>query len=221
MKLQTLRFSASWRSPPRSRSPPAAAAGAPATCCRRRNRPPPARGPDSFLLFPNPQVQADGSLQTNTPRLRPGLLRRHRSEQRQGHARQVEGGQRLRHRHRHAGHRRLRRPARPGLRAAHDARQNPDGTLAFFVENYLVKAAPGTPIRRSTSTPRSCATRDGCVAINAIEFSPGPGGGASFAEVLQLQRRHGRARDRWTSTAAGRRRCPARASPATAGAATR
>src|SRR5436190_20443672 len=26
----------------------------------------PTSGPDSFLLFPNPQVQADGSAQTNT-----------------------------------------------------------------------------------------------------------------------------------------------------------
>ena len=89
------------------------------------NPAPVAGEPNAFLLFPNPQVQPDGSAANQHACLRAGLLRRHRSEQHQGHARQVEGGQRLRHGNRHAGHRRLRRFARPGLRAADDSAAEP------------------------------------------------------------------------------------------------
>ena len=94
--------------------------------------------PNAFLLFPNPQVQADGSLQTNTvayaqayyaaidPNNTKDTLAKWRAANGFdtgtgtqvtvvfGDSRDLGFGRRL------------------------TARQNPDGTLAFYVENYLI-----------------------------------------------------------------------------------
>ena len=89
------------------------------------------------------------------------------------------------------------------------ARQNPDGTLAFFVENYLIQA--GADYAYSPLNLDAAIVRDTrwLVGINAIEFSPGPNGGAPFREVLQLHsRRPACAGSRWISTAAGVKAMP-------------
>ncbi len=66
------------------------------------------------------------------------------------------------------------------------ARQNPDGTLAFFVENYLVKtgAAYGFfPINLEAAIVRD---PNSLVYLAGIEFSPGPAGGTSFAKFFNF-----------------------------------
>src|SRR5512139_3467418 len=97
----------------------------------------PASGPDSFLLFPNPQVQPDGSLQTDTlayaetyyaaidPANAKDTLAKWKAANGFdsgtgtqvsavfGDVRDLGYGRRM------------------------TGRRNPDGTLAFFVENYI------------------------------------------------------------------------------------
>jgi hypothetical protein len=54
------------------------------------------------------------------------------------------------------------------------ARQNPDGTLAFVVENYLVQLGPDyaySPVNLNAAVVRDTRW---LIGINAIEFSPGP-----------------------------------------------
>jgi mono/diheme cytochrome c family protein len=66
------------------------------------------------------------------------------------------------------------------------ARQNPDGTLAFFTENYLVKtgAAYGfSPVNLEAAIVRD---PNALVYVAGIEFSPGPAGGASFAKFYNF-----------------------------------
>src|SRR5688572_18833052 len=96
--------------------------------------------PDKFLLFPNPQVQADGSLQTDTPEYAEAYYRAIDPNNERdtlakwkavngfetgtgtevnvvfGDQRDLGYGRRM------------------------YARQNPDGSLAFYVENYLIQA---------------------------------------------------------------------------------
>ena len=135
--------------------------------------------PNAFLLFPNPQVQPDGSLQTNTPAyaqayyaaIDPNNTKDTLAKWKAangfdtgtgtqvtavfGDARDLGFGRRM------------------------TARQNPDGTLAFFVENYLVKtgAAYGfSPINLEAAIVRDPKS---LVYLAGIEFSPGPAGGAA------------------------------------------
>lgn len=66
------------------------------------------------------------------------------------------------------------------------ARQNVDGTVAIYVENYFVPPASGyeyTPINLESAT---IPDRRWHIGTNAIEFSPGPGGGASFAKFFNF-----------------------------------
>lgn len=145
-----------------------------------------AAGPDDFLLFPNPQVQADGSKQTNTlayaeayyRAIDPGSERDTLAKWKAvnkfdsgtgtqitvvfGDKRDLGYGRRM------------------------TARQNPDGTLAFFVENYLIKV--NGAYGYSTLNLDAAVARDPqwLVGVNAIEFSPGPGGGASFPKFYNF-----------------------------------
>jgi hypothetical protein len=148
------------------------------------NPAPVAGEPNAFLLFPNPQVLPDGSLQTNTPAyaqayyaaIDPNNTKDTLAKWKAangfdtgtgtqvtavfGDARDLGFGRRM------------------------TARQNPDGTLAFFVENYLVKtgAAYGfSPIYLEAAIVRD---PNSLVYFNAIEFSPGPAGGNSFAKFF-------------------------------------
>jgi mono/diheme cytochrome c family protein len=136
--------------------------------------------PDKFLLFPNPQQQPDGSVQTNTqeyaeayyraidPNNERDTLAKYKAkngfETGTGTELNVVFGDR-----RDLGY---------GRRMY--ARQNPDGSLAFYVENYLIQAGPAyaySPLNLDAAIVRDPKW---IVGINAIEFSPGPNGGASF-----------------------------------------
>jgi len=142
--------------------------------------------PNGFLLFPNPQVQPDGSLQTDTPAyaqayyaaVDPNNTKDTLAKWKAangfdtgtgtqvtavfGDSRDLGFGRRM------------------------TARQNLDGTLAFFVENYLVKtgAAYGfSPINLEAAIVRDPKS---LVYLAGIEFSPGPAGGASFAKFYNF-----------------------------------
>jgi hypothetical protein len=142
--------------------------------------------PNAFLLFPNPQVQADGSLQTNTvayaqayyaaidPNNTKDTLAKWRAANGFdtgtgtqvtvvfGDSRDLGFGRRL------------------------TARQNPDGTLAFYVENYLIKTGGAyafSPVNLEAAIVRA---PNALVYVAGIEFSPGPAGGASFAKFFNF-----------------------------------
>ncbi|HUH92117.1 MAG TPA: hypothetical protein VL742_03085 [Casimicrobiaceae bacterium] len=142
--------------------------------------------PNEFLLFPNPQVQPDGSLQTNTdayaqayyaaidPHNTKDTVAKWRAANGFdtgtgtqvtvvfGDARDLGFGRRM------------------------TARQNPDGTLAFYVENYLVKT--GGAYAFSPVNLEAAIVRDpnALVYVAGIEFSPGPAGGVSFAKYFNF-----------------------------------
>jgi mono/diheme cytochrome c family protein len=150
------------------------------------NPAPVAGEPNGFLLFPNPQLQPDGSLQTNTsayadayyaaidPNNTKDTLAKWKAANGFdtgtgtqvtavfGDSRDLGFGRRM------------------------TARQNRDGTLAFFVENYLVKtgAAYGfTPINLEAAIVRDPKS---LVYLAGVEFSPGPAGGISFAKFFSF-----------------------------------
>ena len=145
-----------------------------------------ATGPDKFLLFPNPQLQADGTLQTDTlgyaeayyraidPTAAKDTLAKWKAANGFdtgagtqvtvvfGDKRDLGYGRRM------------------------NVRQNLDGTLAFFVENYLVQAGPDylySPLNLDAAVLRDTKW---LVGVNAIEFSPGPEGGASFPKFFNF-----------------------------------
>jgi hypothetical protein len=142
--------------------------------------------PNAFLLFPNPQLQPDGSLQTNTPAyssayyaaIDPNNTKDTFAKWKAangfdtgtgtqvsavfGDSRDLGFGRRM------------------------TARQNPDGTLAFFVENYLVKTGGAygfSPINLEAAIVRDAKS---LVYLAGIEFSPGPAGGTSFAKFYNF-----------------------------------
>ncbi len=149
----------------------------------------PTSGPDSFLLFPNPQVQPDGSLQTDTPAyaetyyaaIDPNNAKDTLAKWKaangfdSGTGTQVTvvfGDQRD-----------------LGYGRRMTARQNTDGTLAFVVENYVIAVGGATyspanlPLNLEAAIVRD---PNSLLGINAIEFSPGPTGGASFAKFFNF-----------------------------------
>src|SRR5687768_346286 len=128
--------------------------------------------PNLFLLFPNPQKQADGSLQTNTieyaeayyraidPDNERDTLAKYKAkngfETGTGTEWNVIFGDR-----RDLGY---------GRRMY--VRQNPDNTMAFYVENYLIQAGPAyaySPLNLDAAIVRDSRWH---VGTNAIEFSP-------------------------------------------------
>ena len=142
--------------------------------------------PNAFLLFPNPQVQPDGSLQTNTPAyaqayyaaIDPNNTKDTLAKWKAangfdtgtgtqvtavfGDVRDLGFGRRI------------------------TARQNVDGTLAFLTENYLVKTGAAyafSPINLEAAIVRDA---NALVYVAGIEFSPGPAGGASFAKFYNF-----------------------------------
>ena len=147
---------------------------------------PPPGEPDKFLLFPNPQQQADGSQQTNTQEYAEAYYRaidpdnerdtlakykaRNGFETGTGNEVNVVFGDR-----RDLGY---------GRRMY--ARSNPDGTYAFYVENYLIQAGGAyaySPLNLDAAIIRDTRWM---VGINAIEFSPGPNGGAAFPKFYNF-----------------------------------
>jgi mono/diheme cytochrome c family protein len=140
--------------------------------------------PNSFLLFPNPQVQADGSQQTNTvaysqayyraidPTNAKDTLAKWKAangfDSGTGTQVTVVFGDR-----RDLGY---------GRRMT--GRQNVDGTVAVMVENYLV--LPSATYSYSTINLDAAVSEDRRwhLGTNAIEFSPGPNGGLAFTKFF-------------------------------------
>ncbi len=139
-------------------------------------------GPDSFLLFPNPQKQADGSLQVNSLQyavayyqaIDPGNERDTlaKFKAKNGFGSTVNGAVETTITigdQRDLGYGRLM-----------TGRQNPDGTVAFVVENYLVGGyGPYSSIDLQAAIQGEPKWHLG---TNGIEFSPGPGGTVSFVK---------------------------------------
>lgn len=142
----------------------------------------PVSGPDKFLMFPNPQVQADGSVQTtatdfanayyraNDPLNERDTLEKFKAKNGFGtntgqEVTVVFGDQRD-----------------LGYGRRMNVRRNPDGTLAFYVENYLVRT--GVDYAYSNLNLEAAIVRDAAhfIGVNAIEFSPGPNGGVPYAK---------------------------------------
>jgi hypothetical protein len=145
-----------------------------------------ATGSDQFLLFPNPQKQPDGSLQTNwnayanayyaaiDPANAKDTLAKWKAANgfgsKAGTEITVAFGDK-----RDLGY---------GRRMT--GRKNVDGTIAFLVENYQVD--PGgaydySPVSLEAAIHEDTRWR---ILINAIEFSPGPAGGVSFAKFFNF-----------------------------------
>src|SRR5512146_3101854 len=143
-------------------------------------------GPNSFLLFPNPQKQADGTLETNSIAYADAYYRAidpngtrdtfakwkaaNGFETGTGNEVTVVFGDK-----RDLGY---------GRRMT--VRQNADGTVAAYVQNYVIQAGPGYTY--SAANLDAAIQRDDrwIVGISAIEFSPGPGGGVSFAKFYNF-----------------------------------
>jgi mono/diheme cytochrome c family protein len=147
--------------------------------------------PNAFLIFPNPQVQPDGSLQTTSPAyaqayyaaIDPNNAKDTVAKWKAangfesgtgtevtvvfGDVRDLGFGRRI------------------------TARQNSDGTLAFYTENYLVKTGGAyafSPINLEAAIVRD---PNALVYVAGIEFSPGPAGGVSFAKYFNFNVRSG------------------------------
>jgi mono/diheme cytochrome c family protein len=142
--------------------------------------------PDKFLLFPNPQQQPDGSLQTNTLAYADAYYRAvDPLNQRDTLAKwksvnQWDTGTGSQYTVVFGDKRDL------GYGRRMNVRVNPDGTLSFFVENYLVQAGPDyvySPLNLDAAVVRDTKW---LASVNAIEWSPGPDGGASFPKYYQF-----------------------------------
>jgi mono/diheme cytochrome c family protein len=146
----------------------------------------PISGPNIFLLFPNPQKLADGTLQTDTetyvrayyaaidPSGQKDTLDKWKAANGFGSPGGTEVGVVFGD-VRDLGYGRLMR-----------ARQNANGTIAFHVENYLVEATAGyaySPFNLSAAVVRDKRWH---IGTNAIEYSPGPDGGAPFAKFFNF-----------------------------------
>ncbi len=145
-----------------------------------------AGGPNAFLLFPNPQVQPDGSLQTDTPAyaqayyaaIDPNNTKDTFAKWKTANGFDTNAGTQVTA---------VFGDSRDlGFGRRMTARQNPDGTVAFLVENYLVrtgKAYGFSPINLEAAIVRDPRS---LVYLAGIEFSPGPAGGASFAKFFSF-----------------------------------
>lgn len=146
----------------------------------------PVNGPDAFLLFPNPLVRADGTLEMNSaayarayyaavdPNDGKDTFAKWRAANGFdsgtgtqvsavfGDVRDLGYGRRM------------------------TARQNTDGTIAFLVENYLVAAGAGYGDSGLNLDAAVLQDRRWIVSFNGIEFSPGPGGGVSFSKYFSF-----------------------------------
>lgn len=139
-------------------------------------------GPDSFLLFPNPLKQTNGSLQVNTlnyavayyqaidPNNARDTLAKFKAQN--GFGSTANGA--IEETITIGDQRDL------GYGRKMTGRQNPDGTLAFVVENYLVGSYGAY-----SSFDLDAAIKGESkwhLGTNGIEYSPGPGGTVSFVK---------------------------------------
>jgi mono/diheme cytochrome c family protein len=134
-------------------------------------------GPNSFFTFPNPLIQDDGTSQVGSvsyatayyeaidPLNERDTLAKFKAKN------GFDTGTGTQHQVVFGDVRDL------GYGRRMTARQNPDGTLAFFVENYIVRLGPAYAY--SSVNLDAAVLRDTrwLIGINTIEFSPGPAGG--------------------------------------------
>jgi mono/diheme cytochrome c family protein len=142
---------------------------------------PTAEGPNAYLLFPNPQVQSDSSRQTDTleyaeayyravdPQNERDTLEKYKAKNGFGNASTGQEITVVFGDVRDLGYGRLM-----------NVRRNNDGTLAFFVQNYLVGPAQGYTYSRVNLDAAVLKDNRWWIGTNAIEFSPGPNGGVPF-----------------------------------------
>jgi mono/diheme cytochrome c family protein len=142
--------------------------------------------PNAFLLFPNPQLQADGAKQTDTrayadayyaaidPTNTKDTLAKWKA------ANNFDSGAGTQVSVVFGDKRDL------GYGRRMTVRQNPDGTSAYLVENYLIQA--GAAYAYSPLNLEAAIVRDQrwLLGYNTIEFSPGPTGGVSFAKFYNF-----------------------------------
>jgi len=150
-----------------------------------------ATGSDTFLLFPNPQVQPDASLQTNSlayaqayyAAIDPANAKDTLAKWKVANGFDTNTGTQVTVAFGDS------RDLGYGRRMI--GRRNPDGTIAFLVENYL--ANPGSAYAFSPLSLEAAVVQDTrwLFLINAIEFSPGPGGEVSFAKFFNFDPRTG------------------------------
>ena len=142
--------------------------------------------PNAFLTFPNPQKQADGSLQTTAleyaqayyrdidPNNERDTAAKYKAKNGFdsgtgtqvtvvfGDVRDLGTGRRM------------------------TVRQNTDGTVAFFVDNYAVKLAADYAFNSANLDAAILEDKRWLPYSNGIEFSPGPNGGASFPKFYNF-----------------------------------
>jgi len=149
--------------------------------------------PTSFLLFPNPQQQPDGSLQTDSvayaqaysraidPNNDKDTLAKWKT------ANGFDSGTGTQVTAVFGDVRDL------GIGRRMTARQNVDGSVAIVVENYLVSSG-GAQYEFSRLSVDAAALQDPRwhYTTNAIEYSPGPGGGVSFVKFFNFDVATGR-----------------------------
>ena len=140
-------------------------------------------GPDSYLLFPNPQKQADGSLEVDSSAYAKAYYEAidpnndrdsvAKFKALNGIGSGTAGGA-IEENVIVGDQRDL------GYGRKMTARQNADGSLAFVVENYLVGGYGGySPFNLEAAI---VGARQWHIGTNGIEFSPGPGGTVKFAK---------------------------------------
>ncbi len=140
-------------------------------------------GPDSFLLFPNPQRQMDGSMQVGSlayatayyeaidPNNERDTLAKFKAKNGLGSG---SAGGAIEESVIVGDMRDL------GYGRKMTARQNPDGSLAFVVDNYLVGGYGAySPFNLDAAI---VGANQWHLGTNGIEFSPGPGGTVKFAK---------------------------------------
>ena len=142
--------------------------------------------PNSFLIFPNPQKQADGTIQTTS------------REYAEAYYRDIDP---LNERDTAAKYRAKNgfdsgsgeqvtvifgdvRDLGTGRRMT--VRRNVDGTIAFYVENYAVKLAADYAFNVANLDAAIARDTRWFPYANGIEFSPGPNGGVSFPKFYNF-----------------------------------
>jgi mono/diheme cytochrome c family protein len=143
-------------------------------------------GPNKFLLFPNPQMQPDGTLQTNTTEYAQAYyaaidpLNAKDTLTKWKAANQFDSGTGTQVTAVFGDVRDL------GYGRRMTARQNSDGTIAVMVDNYLV--APAAGYGYSSLNLNAAVVQDSRwhLGTTAIEFSPGPGGTIKFAKFFSF-----------------------------------
>lgn len=136
-------------------------------------------GPSSFLLFPNPQVQSDGTLQVNAT----AYANAYYQAIDPTNARATLAGFKAVNGFGSGGNEvsiTIGDQRDLGYGRKMTGRQNPDGTIAFVVENYLVGGYGAyTPLSVEAAVREEARWH---IGTNGIEYSPGPGGSVNFVK---------------------------------------